>query len=153
METTPWPEQPRGWRCPVVDGSPFIFCRKPRLPSAQATGQLFIHGFPQDVFLELHPGPSSVQACPDQPLPRFQQPGWTAALPPAWRGGVASYTASAPVWQADFRVAESLRLSVWCDALEKEGAGLSLSGEWSPHQSLPPGVQLRAETLCQGGVS
>lgn len=38
--------------------SPFIsFCRRPGPPSAEAAGQLFIHGFLQEVFLELKLGP------------------------------------------------------------------------------------------------
>lgn len=122
----------RGWWCPVVDSSPFISCHKPRLPSAEATGQLFIHGFPQEVFLELQPGPfqlpvltslcpvsnSRVDSCPPSSLAG---------------SGVTSYTASAQVWCTDFRGCGELEnLSVWCDALERKGRGLSLSREWSP---------------------
>lgn len=45
--------------------SPFIFCCQPRPASAEAAGRLFIHGFPQEAFLELKPGPFQ-----PPPLPR-----------------------------------------------------------------------------------
>lgn len=49
---------------PSVDYSPFISRCEPRPPSAEAAGQLFIHGFLQEVFLELQSGLF-------QPLPCF----------------------------------------------------------------------------------
>lgn len=51
--------------------SPFIsFCCQPGPASAEAAGQLFIHGFPQEVYLELKSGPFQ---CPALPSPEPAQ--------------------------------------------------------------------------------
>lgn len=55
-------------RCPLV--SIHLLLQRPRPPSAEAAGQ-FIHGFPQEVALELQPGPFQPLVLPDQPLPCF----------------------------------------------------------------------------------
>lgn len=120
----PWPEQPGEaggallWT--VLHSSPATSLGLP----LQRPRAVFIHGFPQEVFLEPQQAPSSFQSCPDQLCPvSNRQGGQLPSIQPEGRGGgVTSHTASAQVWCTDFRGCGELdNLSVWCDALEKEG--------------------------------